>query len=371
MPPVIVRPPIRTPRFPRAPLPRTNPPKSPFPRPQPPWLPRPNDTDQEDCSTVCVWAITPTKTPKKIRYQYPGESVIEVEGESYTIENIPGRTIATYNPTATVVVSGPLYEWQDNFTRLVRVGTYNFGVNLILSPFYVPGGHLPFTGEYLDWEWTNPITNIYNSSGINIIYRDSNNIVRKQRLYPNNSSNNYPNFDVETRTLAQLNLNPSNPQQITPDQCRFRVFNATGQTIVDITRNVCPIVSEIPAICNYSQKDKKLLYTLKRRGLKLNSPTLKVEVQSNCILVKLKFRLLDVPVPFEPIVAKECSPIGCPPPKYEIECDCDPCKNRECPPSTHKRVLIGGKILQCVDIYGCVISEKQYDPFCDKFDCRC
>ena len=354
IPPAPKTPPIRNPR------------RNPFPDGVPPGNKRP--PDQDDCKEICVWAIVPVKTPKRIRYQYPGEPAIEVEGESFSIENIPGRVIATYTPNATVRISGnhaPWITWATN--------PFVAWLNLILNPSYVSFSPSPsFRGEFLRWEWANPLGDngnaTYNYAMIDIFYRDTSGIEQIGRLLPNQSSNNYSFwfYTPDSRSLVSLNLNPSNPQQI--DQCRFRIFNAAGQTILDITRNVCPTVTEIPENCTFNETDRRLIYRYIQP--KFSNNRIVVETRANCIDVYLNLLLGQGALAMK--MATECSPVGCPPPKYEIDCcENDKCKDRKCPKGTAKRILIGGSRLQCVDAKGCVLQEIEYDPKCERVDCRC
>jgi hypothetical protein len=208
---------------------------------------------------------------------------------------------------------------------------------------------------------------------INVNYIDGQGISRAYQLYPpqqSYTSSNGWNLEIISRSLQSLNITPVGTNTPPPNECRFRIFNAAGQTILDITRDVCPTATVIPEKCELRKGEKETICRYKKLG-KYDNTRLEVETRGSCIDVYLKSGLAQVPF-FKGIkVAEKCSDQGCPAPEFKIDC-CKKrgCEDKKCPPGTVTRVLIG-RTLQCVDSKGCVIKEIIYDPKCEKVDCRC
>lgn len=351
--PIIIRPiPPRFPTAPKAP-PTREPLPIPFPDGSPPGNSNPNNLD--DCPEICVWSKVPTKIPKKIVYTYPNETPVEVFGETWDTEITEGYNLT---PRTYYQVFWTAVNW---FNQEIRTtyGDVNFGTIGSFSIVRRSGFGYP-GGQGVRVQYTDFGGNLV-EEGIGILSTGS--------IYEIPFSvNEVDALKPGTFTILRVvQLGQTNPIPI-ESTCRFRVYDALGLTVVDLTRNVCPDVTEIPEQCIFPE-GYSLEYKVIKTLTSTSGNTLSVEVRGNCI--DIKQRILAFP-PINITVKTICSPEGCPPPQYKIDC-CEEldCRDKKCPDGTATRVLIGGRTLQCVDKNGCVLKEIPYDPKCEKVDCRC
>jgi hypothetical protein len=356
-PPIITRP---------LPLPRNPPRPNPLPNQEPPTgIPRPpNDLgdNSDDCNEICVYAIVPIGVPRRIRYQYPNEDPVIVEGDDWDTDiteayNLTPRTyyrvfwtatnwfdqeIATTFPGVNFVVIG-------NFTIVRRLG-YGVPTGVGVRVEYVN-----FGGQVVE-------------EGISILTSGS--IFEVGYFISNVDALRADTF----RILSVVPLGQTSPVP-TESTCRFRVYNE-GQTVVDITRSVCPTVTELPEACTFDNSVRQLVHReVVPRGSS-NRYRYFVEISGNCARARRALiSSLGIGTFLAVTIVEVCSPEGCEdrPPVMNIECciNRDDCDGKKCPQGTATRVLIGGNTIQCVDANGCVLKEIPYDPKCEKSDCIC
>jgi hypothetical protein len=358
-PPIIIRP---------VPLPRTPPAPDPLPNPIPPiGIPTPpNDLDDnsDDCDEVCVYAIVPIGVPRRVRYQYPNEDPVTVEGDDWSTDiteayNLTPRTYYQVFWTAT--------NWFDQEIATTFPGV-NFGVignfTIVRQLGYgVPGG-IGVRVQFTDFGGT------LVEQGISILTTGS--------IFEVGYSVNSVDA-LKPNTFTILSVVPVGQTSPVPIEstCRFRVYSE-GQTVVDITRSVCPTVTELPETCTFDNSVRELVHRERVPKSNLNRYRYFVEISGNCARAKralIPIVGIDINTFFAVTIVEVCSPEGCEgrPPVMNIECciNRDDCDGKKCPQGTATRVLVGGRTIQCVDANGCVLKEIPYDPKCEKADCIC
>lgn len=343
------------PTLPQAP--KTPPTREPFPVPfpdnRPPGNRKPNDPD--NCPEICVWAKVPTLTPKRIVYTYPSEPSVTVFGETWNTVITSGSYNLLPGVEYRVFWDGTWFSgapWSVVFNggaQSFQTVRGNFQITRRCPMGWADGCEVGFTSErgYI-------AVSFPQSTLVEIPF--------------DRSGSNFWNILTNSFRVTRV-VRVSNNQEILPEStCRFRVINSLGVAVVDITRNVCPTVVEIPSQCTYPQ-EYSLEYKVRKVLTSLKGNPITVETRGNCIDIKQE--ILSVP-PIKVTVKTICSPVGCPPPQYKIDC-CEEadCSDKKCPNGTVTRVLIGGKTLQCVDANGCVLREIPYDPKCERYDCIC
>lgn len=276
--------------------------------------------------------------PPTVRWRYPNESWQEIEGDDYALETIPYQCPAYYKVryyefygsnntnrsslrSLNVELVGPLVNHQlVRFSTVIQSWTETS--NSIISPpveyktFYFLDVE-NFTGQILRTRLNGSSVN-----GIEIV--------------------NYQRFDGQ------------------PDNCGDCTFTITknGEIIHEETRNDCPEVEVLPCRLEEISKEIKIektpylervevvdyFYDV-RYGLITDSDNyglllLKGKIPDNCLNIYSNPIATLPPLDLIPItntpevgfrhVTQICSAPGCPPPSYEVICNCD----EECPDGT-------------------------------------
>jgi hypothetical protein len=156
-------------------------------------------------------------------------------------------------------------------------------------------------------------------------------------------------------SFINFQVSPASVNNCPPSQCTFKVFK-NNQVVHEETRLTCPEVEKIP--CSLSDIEQKIeikkLPFLERVEVRdqsietifvspLEAPLLDTKpLPSNCYNVYKTYILAPpilsdyVPLPgaINPYqyIAQICSAVDCPPPEYQVICDCDSCES--CPNGT-------------------------------------
>lgn len=390
--PIPIRPIIPRAPFPRVPLPRPNPPTQTTPIPPDlrnppnqrtpfPGAPRgrrPEDNGDfcvEGSGAWCVKAIVPTITPEKIRYRYPDEDWQELEAKDYFIVQ-PPSVPAEWGDT------GEFYDCFIEDTNKAFVECI-FQAMPYRYRLLVNNGYAPFKVFSEDYGTDFTVLDANTCQRVAVAEVPVKRYTVRCQETPNGS--NYSRILADIRAEASLPVNnilriqklikSSNGEQwqSPASRCIFRVFDGNNQEVFSRTESVCPQVEVIPEKCEFKPQNKQIVAKHRKIALLLNQ-YLKVDTEDNCIVVRVITEGVNDSFPsnliFRREIARVCSPEGCPPPQYEVECPCKPCDGKKCPPGTKTRILIGNR-LQCVDANGCIISEIPFDKDCETYDCTC
>ena len=168
-----------------------------------------------------------------------------------------------------------------------------------------------------------------------------------------------------------------------PDNCGKCLFVVTkeGQTVYQETRAICPEVEKLPCRLNDERKEVKIEkfayleraevvpYFYQNFGLGVFQA--KIPDECLCIykntLETIIPQFYGFPTPTNTVqnvygyITQICSAPGCPPPEYQVLCDCNDCEN--CPPDTCA-VNCDGNIC-CYDNSGVSIKEIAVADYCE------
>lgn len=296
----------------------------------------------------CIYATYPVFQPKIFSYRWPGESWITVpNADTYSVQD---QSNNTYYITGTISIFATVFGGPETFTATHAV-----------EPKTIQGRYIGF-----DYVTPLPVGQRFNTSHfrvwLNYNDRFTGNVVQDMA-----TASGVPDYWFGRAISRTANLNV----QITASEqkCRFRVFSQTGVTLVDQTRNSgCPEVEVIPESCTFPNPE---VFVRDYLNSNISSYAI-VEPDPNnskCVFV-------NVAIPSDPLI--ETPPISnlaylcgdCAAPQIRIDCECDPCFEKLCPPGTVNRILVGNEI-QCVDGNHCVIATLPYDPNCETPNCFC
>jgi hypothetical protein len=197
-------------------------------------------------------------------------------------------------------------------------------------------------------------------ASVEVQYQDLKGVLQSYQWVTFNIPGSLFQFRLKSRSYKLRFIDITN--DIVPDfDCVFKVFDVFNQTILSITRDVCPEVIVVPERCYFKAENERLV----RRVIVGFLQNLKTEYNGNCATVWLDAP----PLPFSTEIYKECSDNpSCPPPRIRFgKCE-EKCE--QCPPGTAIKVLLGGNIA-CVDSVGCVLKTVKYKPSCNSYDCIC
>lgn len=285
--------------------------------------------------------------PPVVRWRYPGEEWQEIQGDDYTVEQ----------------------KYPDNTKFVVdfSVDYYGYG-NYINSfsnrriPYLFPGKIIDIYGyEYDGNYYTHVVIKwIENNTGLEKIYR----------YFVNTSPNSKY---IVTDWIAT----PDRP----PTNCEFKIFNQEELVYIE-TRNTCPEVEKLP--CRLSDVTKQIkiekipyLERIEVRSegidyISLLPPILQgYDIPDECLNIYLTYTLAPPIISeYKPIpgvtnpyqfIQQICSVPGCPPPKYEVICDCNDCES--CPENTCV-VECEGNICCYDKVTGKSIKSIPIDNYC-------
>lgn len=308
--------------------------------------------------------------PPKIRWRYDSEPWQEIEGDDYLLARSKGQCNTGY------------------LLRGRFEAAYEFGCRQIWEWYSNP--NLPVPGVILGFEeriisgqtrWVilyqrpnQSAPQVYTNL-IDTFYRtEFRNRVNCSRGGAFAWTGGFFSIDSITRVDGQL------------DNCGDCVFTITknGQTLYTETRAVCPEVQKIPCSLSTVEKQieiKKLPY-LERIEIRdqsintvfvspLEAPLLDTKpLPLNCYNVYKTYILAPpllsnfVPLPgvVNPYqyVTQICSAPGCPPPEYQVICDCNNCES--CPSGTCP-IECDGQIC-CYNDYGISVAQIPISNYC-------
>ena len=311
--------------------------------------------------------------PKIIRYQYPGESPVDVEGVRYTIENITpsgGENFGKWR-------LWDLQAWGEGWVS-AYAQEYKYGQIVVRAGRkYGDGGFWQWDQAYIEGTLLSfePFPQFVGESfvrGAGFVYtykwRDVTGTIREGQVYASGSFQDMSNLFAgwwwqvakSGPIIKAVWIPADGPLQEPLPQCRFKVFDINDNVIVDLTKNFCPAVTEFPCT-NDGQMIKEITLKPEDRIVWLaTNPVLKI-VTTNidgrvCKRIDLQYIGAGGTGSYTRTIAEICSPKGCNiPPYIEYKCD-DDCNCQRCPDGTCFACLDGDSIC-CYGDSGTVIKR--------------
>jgi hypothetical protein len=178
--------------------------------------------------------------------------------------------------------------------------------------------------------------------------------------------------------FIKFGVDPSYVQNCSPNQCQFKVFK-NGQTIYNETRSTCPEVQKIS--CTLSEQNKavkvnKLPYlerveVVPYAYLNFGLNVFQAAIPSNCLNIYNNLTTTIIPLfngfptPSNSsqanynFVDQICSYPGCPPPQFDVICDCQcqSCPGDTCP-------IECGDHICCYNDYGVSVQTIPKANYC-------
>ena len=322
----------------------------------------------------CGTVIYREYLPPVVRWRYPGEDWQEIEGDDYTVEQKKGQCYAIYK------VTGEYTRQSLNFSGVSECGiTY---------------------GWYIKRDIPGKIINIEFHPEYPVIFFDTvdkNNIQRPrlgyqmQAILPNGTIGGpipvvFQECNDSFKGYAGNNFRVTDISRVDggADNCGDCIFTITNnsQIIHQETRDTCPEVEKLP--CRLSDVTKKIkiekipyLERIEVRSegidyISLLPPILQgYDIPEECLNIYLTYTLAPPIISeYKPIpgvtnpyqfIQQICSVPGCPPPKYEVICDCNDCES--CPENTCV-VECEGNICCYDKVTGKSIKSIPIDNYC-------
>jgi len=310
-----------------------------------------------DCARV-LWR---EYLPPVVRWRYEGEDWNEIEADDYTIIEGNPKFEGGQCP-------GVRYKLQ--YWNLKAVGNNSY------NPLYRNPSNTIYTDSYI---FKYPIVDIELTYKGNVIsYEEYKRNGKKYtqaynlRVYVYLNENNPRFFLKAYGFLNSWGIEPKGfiPLDPEPDNCTDCIFTIinNGQKIHEETRSSCPEVEQIPCRLSDIYQEIKIeksayLERVEVRNQDINltyvspleAPLINVSsLPENCLNIYNTYTLAPpllsnfVPLPgaINPYqyVTQICSAPDCPPPEYEVICDC----GKECPDGTCP--IVCGETVCCADL---------------------
>lgn len=299
----------------------------------------------------CAEVVYQEYESAKIRWQYPGENWQEIEGDDYHLQQTSG--------TFTGGQCNIRYRAYCVWDGVEKVQTsINGKVTSVTCSVSQAGNSYSITAT--------------NDKG------------------ETRAGHNYHQY-VQDKTYYEIRVRPFSTSQqdncgTLSSNCKFTVY-LQGNVVYTETRNICPVVERLPCKLSDLHKSieiKKLPYLEKVEVVPyaysayrlpgIPSPIAQADpippeclnIYNNAIyVIPPPIDALKDPdaVPFDSFVTQICSSSGCPPPEYQVICDCNyqnPCKS--CPEGTCP-VECDDHIC-CYNNYGVSILEIPLSNYC-------
>ena len=308
-----------------------------------------------------------------VRWRYPGEDWQEIEGDDYTIEQLPAQCCGSWDITVEYYVPGC------NGAR-----TYS-GARTVRIPY----------GKYrrLEYQLDNPFVR----TNIAVIYWDCRqnkektlfiwSSTGKSSVIPNCGDPAAIHNQVDS-TYQVTDVNRVDEAEENCNKCSLVIYKKQ-QIVHSEVKSECPEV-EVSS-CRLSDVVKEIkiekeayLQRIEVRNQSIGvtylpgfgTPVLDVnQLPQECLNIYNTYTLaapilideFDVPGVINPyiFVAQICSAPGCPPPEYEVICGCDSCEF--CPPDTCP-VLCHGVICCHEKTTGKAIKSIPVDQYCGEIN---
>ena len=302
--------------------------------------------------------------PRVVRWKYPGEDWQEIEGDRYEIDRMPAQCCGTWDITIKYSVPGcnGLKTYSGTTVRRIPYGTY----------------------RRIEYRTDNPRTRTL----IQIIYYDCNQKIEKPVYVWSSTgkSSVIPNcgdpeaiHDMPGSTYEITKVVRADGDDIGCTQCFFTVYKGRDIVHTEVQED-CPQVEQLPCrlsdVINeikiekipYLQRLEVVDFAYQNFGLNV----FRREIPNECLNVYRNLTTVLAPLPggipvpannvqdhYE-LVTQICSAPGCPPPEYNVICDCD-CE--KCP--TNTCAVECGNHVCCYDsLTGKAVKEIEIERYC-------
>ncbi len=289
-----------------------------------------------------------------VRWRYPGSQWQEIEGDDYTIDNRPAQCCGSWDITVEYYVPGCNRALDYSGTRTVRI---------------------PY-GKYrrLEYQLDNPFVR----TNIAVIYWDCRQ--NKEKTLPVWSSTGKSSILPDCGDPTAIHDQPGSTYEIVDlvrvdggsencTECTFTVYK-NQQIVQSEQRENCPEVEVLP--CRLSDvvkeiKVNKIAYYQAIEVADFARDTLfKVPIPRNCLniyITNIQASIIPLPdiYPDYTFVAQICSDIGCPPPEYQVicDCECEPCPDGTCPVDC-------GDHICCYEASGVAVKSIKRENYCNQ-----
>ncbi len=302
--------------------------------------------------------------PPVVRWRYPGEEWKEIEGDSYEVENMPAQCCGTWDITVFYKVPG------------CNGGQEYSGAGVVRIPY----------GTYrrMEYRTDNPFTRTL----IQVVYYDC--VQNREKTLPIWSSTGKSSVIPNCGDPLAIHDMPGSTYRIIDGvrvdggieectQCFFSVYK-NGVIVHSEVREDCPEVEQLPCRLSdvikevkiektpYLQRIEVVPFAYQNLGLNVYQRA----IPSECLNIYDNLTAtippsgFGIPVPTNSaqstfsFVQQICSAPGCPPPEYNVVCDCD-CE--KCPTGTCP-VECGNHIC-CYDTStGKAVKEIEIEKYC-------
>ncbi len=292
--------------------------------------------------------------PPVVRWRYPGEQWQEIEGDDYSIEQLPAQCCGSWDLTVEYYVPGCNGIQTYSGTRTVRI----------------PYG----TFRRLEYTLDNPFVR----SSIQIVYWDCNQKIEKtlsvwgssgKSSVIANCGDSTAIHDQPGSTYQVVNAVRIGGSDLGCTECTFTVYK-NQQIVHSEQREDCPEVEVLPCRLSDVVKEievKKIAYYQAIEIADFARDTLfTVPIPSNCLniyITNIQASIIPLPdiYPDYTFVAQICSDIGCPPPEYQVicDCECESCPDGTCP------VDCGAHIC-CYEASGVAVKSIKRENYCNQ-----
>ncbi len=293
-----------------------------------------------------------------VRWRYPGEDWQEIEGDDYSVKELPAQCCGTWDITVEYYVPGCNRALDYSGTRTVRIpyGKYRRLEYQLDNPFV----RTQIAVIYWDcWQNQEKSISVWSSTG-------------KSSVIPN-CGDAYAIHNQVDSTYQVTDVNRVDEAEENCNKCSLVIYK-NQQVVHNEVRSECPEVEVLPCRLSDSLKEVKVEKLNYLEGIEVvnfaRDTLFTVAIPPHCLnIYKTSLQPSIIPLPdiypdYE-FVAQICSDVGCPPPEYQVICGCDSCEF--CPPGTCP-VLCHGVICCHEKTTGKAIKSIPIDQYCGEIN---
>ncbi len=323
----------------------------------------------------CAEVVYQDYLPKSVVYQYPGEEPVEIVGAtSYELQS-EGQCSTQYTITAScraqrwdlVFLENRPAETEGSFARYYYPSDTPSFAEFIIGPIssveFEIFGSCPNNRFLTTCAWGKQEIRLKVVDSEGTKYSNAMRISRDfpfQTAFVSLGSSSYLHFNTDFLTaIDQIDIQLNRSDGLPDNCCTLKVFK-DEEIVYQETRDICPQAEVLPCRLNPIRKViriNKIPYLERvevidwayQNYLGLLNPNdygllvVRQDIPPECLNVYKNPTTTSIPLPGVGVgisntgqeaydhIEQVCSPIGCPPPEYQVICDCD-C--RECPPET-------------------------------------
>ena len=291
--------------------------------------------------------------PSVVRWRYPGENWQEIEGDDYSIDELPAQCCGTWDITVYYSVPGcnGTQAYSGAGVKRIPYGTY----------------------QRLEYRTDNPFAR----TSIQLVYYDC--VQNKEKALFVWSSTGKSSVIPNCGDSEAIHDMPGSTYQIVDavrvdgsdegcTKCKFVIYK-NQQIVHSETREECPEVEILPCRLSSEVKQIKIEKLIYYQGIEVvnfaRDTIFTVSIPSNCLniyVTNLQPSIIPLPDVYSDyiFVAQICSNIGCPPPEYNVicDCECESCPDGTCP------VECGAHIC-CYEASGVAVKSIPIENYCD------